>query len=119
MSPTEKNTARHPAVEWALQAGFTPTRVDCTTAVVLKILDNKCKMLPGEMAAILAIYDTVKKLPARLFDARVHEVIAVARQRSGDDIAQSIHALRVSAEVKIPKAEMKSYKVFLREGLFG
>ena len=31
----------HPAAHWAVQAGFTPEQVDCTTAVLLKILDNK------------------------------------------------------------------------------
>ncbi len=114
-----KLNKNHPAVEWALQTEFTPSDVDCTTAVALKILDNKCKMLPGEKEAVLAIYDTVKNKPAKLFDASVHNVISCARQKSDEQVLQAIHALRVSAESQIPKPVMKSYKAFLRDGLFG
>jgi hypothetical protein len=109
----------HPAVEWAQQAGFAPQQVDCTTAVVLKILDNKCKMLPGEKAAVFAIYDTVKHLPAILFDEPVHTIIATARCQADADTQLDIHTTRVAAEAQIPKPVMKNYKAFLRDGLFG
>jgi len=39
--------------------------VDCTTAVVLKILDNKCKMHDGEKAAVMHVYDFVKDNPGK------------------------------------------------------
>ena len=110
---------QHPAAEWALQNKFSPTQVDCTTAVALKILDNKCKMLPGEKNAVLAIYDAVKQLPAELFDTSVHHVISRARKQNDKNIMQMIHALRVKAEADIPKPVMKQYKAFLRDGLFG
>jgi hypothetical protein len=117
MTPT--TTALHPAAQWAIQAGFTPEQVDCTTAVVLKILDNKCKMLPGEKLAVMAVYDVVRHLAAPLFDPAVHDAITAARQQPGTLTLTAIHPLRVHAEAAIPKPVMKGYKAFLREGLFG
>ncbi len=109
----------HPAAHWAIQAGFTPEQVDCTTAVLLKILDNKCKMLPGEKLAVMAIYDVVRHLAAPLFDTAVHDAIRAARQQPDTVTLAAIHPLRVHAEATIPKPVMKRYKAFLREGLFG
>jgi hypothetical protein len=109
----------HPAAEWALQTAFNPEEVDCTTAVVLKILDNKCKMLPGEKLAVKAVYDVVKTLPANLFDRTVHETIRRARHLPGAREGAAIHRLRVAAEARIPKPVMKAYKAKLRDGLFG
>lgn len=114
----------HPTAEWALQADFGPVEVDCTTAVVLKILDNKCKMLPGEKTAVLAVYDVVRDKPGMLFDRQTHGLIARARCMSKRTVAdtsigQSIHVLRLDAEARIPKLTMKAYKALLRAGLFG
>ena len=119
MQALEQTNSLHPAVEWAQQADFDPQRVDCTTAVVLKILDNKCKMLPGEKAAVLAIYDAVKHLPAVVFDDRVHKIISSARDQTGTNVVLKIHLARVAAEAQISKQVMKKYKAFLRNGLFG
>lgn len=108
----------HPAAEWAMETTFSPVDVDCTTAVVLKILDNKCKMLPGEKLAVQAVYDAVRHLPAELFGGEVHSVIDQAR-RAPAVVADQVHRLRVDAEARIPKPVMKTYKAKLREGLFG
>jgi hypothetical protein len=109
----------HPAARWALDVGFTPEQVDCTTTVVLKILDNKCKMLPGEKAAVMAIYDAVRHYPAPLFTGAVHDTISAARLDPTAALLDTIHELRVHAEAVIPKPVMKRYKAFLRDGLFG
>lgn len=109
----------HPAAQWALEVGFDAVQVDCTTAVVLKILDNKCKMSPGEMAAIVAIYDVVHRLSPPLLGEAVHTAIHAMRTQATDDVRESIHQLRVQAEAEIPKPVMKDYKAFLRDGLFG
>lgn len=98
--------------------------VDCTTAVVLKILDNKCKMLPGEKAAVLAVYDALYERSFELFDGQSHELILEARRLMGQGesdkgVAHAIHQLRINAEARIPKSTMKAYKTFLRDGLFG
>lgn len=109
----------HPAAEWASQTEFSPEQVDCTTAVVLKILDNKCKMLPGEKAAVMAVYDVVKHRPGERLNGEVHVSIARARYQGNTQLMQHIHHLRVEAEARIPKPVMKAYKAVLREGLFG
>ena len=109
----------HPAALWALEAGFNPEQVDCTTTVVLKILDNKCKMLPGEKLAVMAIYDAVKHAAAPLFDNAVHDAISAVRLQPAPAVLDTIHQLRVQAEAAIPKPVMKRYKAFLRDGLFG
>lgn len=114
-------TDQHPAVAWALQAGFTPAQVDCTTTVALKILDRKCKMLPGEKAAVMVIYQAVREMPSALFDETTHAVIDQALEQitEGTALAWKINELRVYAEAEIPKPVMKAYKAFLRDGLFG
>jgi len=45
---TDNAVGLHPAACWAIQAGFTAEQVDCTTAVVLKILDDKCRCCPAK-----------------------------------------------------------------------
>ena len=114
-----ESQAQHPAAEWAAQTDFSPIHIDCTTAVVLKILDGKCKMLPGEMAAVMAVYDVVKDRPNLLFEATVHAAITQARSQAHRQQPSAIHALRREAEARIPKPVMKAYKALLREGLFG
>jgi hypothetical protein len=111
--------AQHPAAQWAIEAGFNAEQVDCTTAVVLKILDNKCKMLPGEKTAVMAIYDALMHTPAPLLGSAMHVAIRNMRLSPSAEAIASIHQLRVQAEAAIPKPVMKNYKAFLREGLFG
>lgn len=134
MSAGDPAKAAHPAAQWAIEAGFNPEQVDCTTTVVLKILDGKCKMLPGEMAAIMAIYDVVigdavidavigdaviGDASTRQFGKEVHDAIYAMRFHPDSDAQDRIHRLRVLAEATIPKPVMKHYKAFLRDGLFG
>ncbi|HQS81106.1 MAG TPA: hypothetical protein PKV42_01480 [Thiobacillus sp.] len=114
-----RNADPHPAAQWSLLVGFNPEQADCTTAVVLKILDNKCKMLPGEKLAVMAIYDAVRHLASPLFECAVHDAIRAARQQPGTLTLEAVHPLRVHAEAAIPKPVMKRYKAFLRDGLFG
>lgn len=109
----------HPAAEWASEQAFDAAEVDCTTTVVLKILDGKCKMLPGEKNAVFAIYDVVRAWPGELFDEEVHRIIGRARTKPGPDVLRRIHEFRLHAESNIPKVVMKKYKAMLRDGLFG
>ena len=110
----------HPAAEWAKETAFDAMEVDCTTTVVLKILDNKCKMLPGEKLAVMAVYDVIKGRHANLFSDDAHEVITAARNDEPDtEVLETIHELRLFAEANIAKPVMKAYKAKLRYGLFG
>lgn len=109
----------HPAAEWARIQSFDSIEVDCTTTVVLKILDGKCKMLPGEKAAILEIYDVVRTSKGHIFNDTTHKIISLARESETPFIMTKIHELRLVAEASIPKHTMKQYKSRLRDGLFG
>lgn len=109
----------HPAAEWAMDQTFSKLEVDCTTTVVLKILDGKCKMLPGEKAAIMEIYDVVQNKTAGLFTMNDMATIELARIDPDPTVLSRIHALRVYAEQNIAKPKMKKYKARLRDGLFG
>jgi hypothetical protein len=121
MQSLKEINKQHPAVKWALNTDFSPVQVDCTTTVALKILDGKCKMLPGEKAAVLAIYDVVKPLPGELFSQEDHNVITQARctETASKEVMNKIHFLRLYAETHIFKPVMKAYKAKLRDGLFG
>lgn len=134
LAPTEQRAASHPfaagldllsmqsvtrwaatcATTWAESQLFDEIRIDCTTTVVLKILDGKCKMLPGEQHVLLAIYDVVGRETA-LFGHECHAMIRVARAHGA---GHEIHQLRLKAEAAIAKPIMKRFKAFLRESLF-
>ena len=109
----------HPAANWASGRNFSEIEIDCTTTVMLKILDGKCKMLPGEKAAIMEIYKVVRSRPGSIFDAATHQLIDKAWEQNDDRVKDRVHALRLYAEQSIPKPVMKTYKAMLRDGLFG
>jgi hypothetical protein len=108
----------HPAALWAETAPLDPIQIDCVTAVMLKILDNKCKMPPEEQMALMAIYSVVKERQGQLFDRSIHAEIAQALQLGGGASYERIHELRLFAEATVPKPVMKHFKRYLRESLY-
>lgn len=109
----------HPAAQWAETASLDAIQIDCVTAVMLKILDNKCKMSVEEQIALMAVYQVVKHRPGLLLDEDVHREIESARLCFDPLKSERIHALRLHAEQIIPKPVMKHFKSFLRESLYG
>ena len=109
----------HPAARWAETAPLDPLQIDCVTAVMLKILDNKCKMNSEEQIALMAVYSVVKARDGVLFGDAVHEVIEHAMHVGDQTSNERIHDLRLHAEQEIPKAVMKHFKRYLRESLYG
>lgn len=105
---------------WAESSELNDEQLDCVTAVVLKVLDRKCKMPPEEQEAMLAIYDMLHPVPARHFDMAVHRIIEQALQQQTIDTATAgeIHRLRLGAEAVIAKPVMKAFKARLRRELF-
>jgi hypothetical protein len=71
------NGTLHPTAQWAIEVGFNAEQVDCTT-VVLKILDNKCKMLP---AAHIAETQWQLYLAQETFAGRIWEWVNPAMNR--------------------------------------
>lgn len=104
----------HPATEWARSASLEPIHLDCVTAIMLKILDAKCKMGEAEKNALTAAYDVLKDQPGQGLDASVHQLIAHARLGGDAQVAAAIHDWRLRAEAHIPKPVMKGFKQILR-----
>ncbi len=106
-----------PASAWAQRTEFEPIHLDCVTAIMLKILDAKCKMGEPEKAALAAVYDVVKTRPGHGLGDEVHTLIAAARLGATPESSALIHAWRERAEAHIPKPVMKGFKQILRASL--
>jgi hypothetical protein len=91
-----------------------PIEVDCATAVMLKILDGKCKMPRGEKAVMEGLYDAVKERRGELLDAGLHAVIGTARAGMDDELRERIYEQRLYAETMISRPVMKAFKAMLR-----
>lgn len=109
------HAAPHPASRWARGTTLEPRHLDCVTAIMLKILDAKCKMGEAEKTALAAVYDVVRLRPGQGLGDEVHALIAEAR--AGAALGEQIHAWRLRAEAHIPKPVMKDFKALLRASL--
>jgi hypothetical protein len=104
---------------WAAAHPPEPIHVDCATAVMIKILDGKCKMSVQEQSVMALLYDTVKVLPDLLSDPELHQHIADARRCLDDAGRNAIDEKRVLAGTVISRPVMKDFKSMIREqGLF-
>ncbi|MBI4998271.1 MAG: hypothetical protein HZA64_14725 [Rhodocyclales bacterium] len=108
---------------WAAAHPLTQAHVDCATAVMLKILDGKCKMAGDEKAVMAQLYDTVKGREGLLLGTTAHALIAQARrieECGGDpELRELVYEKRVLAETMISRPVMKGFKALIREqGLF-
>ena len=109
--------ATHPAAAWARQAVFEPVQLDCVTAIMLKMLDAKCKMGEADKQALAAVYDVVMDRPGQGLDGSVHDLIAAARRGMDAESAERIRDWRVRAEAAIAKPVMKAFKEWLRAAM--
>lgn len=107
-------SAEHPAMTWARAAPLTPSDVDCTTTVMLKILDGKCKMNPHEKDIVTQLYDALKGRAGIIFDDADHALIARARDGMDEAMVERIYEQRLLAETMISRVVMKAYKAMLR-----
>lgn len=103
---------------WSQDARLDPVEVDCVTAIMLKILDGKCKMIEGEKVVMEALYDAVKHRAGNRLHIDVHQLIATARSARGADAnetcADQVYESRVLAENAISRPVMKAFKARLR-----
>ena len=109
-----------PAAAWAASAHLEPHEIDCATALMLKIIDGKCKMNAGEKAVMAVIYDVVRERPGKHLDEADHRLIAQARSNPDEALLARVYERRVLAETMISRPVMKAYKAMLREvGVLG
>ena len=106
------------AEAWARDWKAEPIHIDCTSTVMLKILDGKCKMNSEEKQVIAVIYDIIKDQPGKLLDNSVHHLIDEARKHPNEKILEEVYEQRLYAEQTISRPVMKAYKAMLRrEGI--
>ncbi len=104
---------------WAERHPLPAIHVDCVTAVMLKILDGKCKMASEEKMVMALLYDQVKHQSGKLLDDDIHRLIADARVNLNDEMKNVIYEKRVLAETGITRPVMKGFKAMIRQqGLF-
>lgn len=104
---------------WLAAHPLAESDVDCATAVMLKILDGKCKMGGLEKRVMEALYDAIRALPGQRFGDDVHALIAGARGRADEALKNHIYEQRVLAETAISRPVMKAFKAMIRQqGLF-
>lgn len=104
---------------WVAKYPLSAQHIDCTTAVMLKILDGKCKMLPAEKQVMSWLYDCIKQQPSELLGNEIHKLIAESRDDLDESQRMLIYEKRVLAESMISRPVMKAFKALIREqGLF-
>ncbi len=104
---------------WVATNPLTPAEVDCATAVMLKILDGKCKMPGGEKLVMAALYDAVRAQPGIRLGAASHALIASARDDADEALRNHIYEQRLFAETALGRPLMKAFKAMIRQrGLF-
>jgi hypothetical protein len=104
---------------WVAAHPLTLAHVDCAMAVMLKILDGKCKMDAAEKVVMAQLYDAVKGREGLLLGAAAHALIAQARGSMNVELREMIYEKRVLAETMISRPVMKGFKALIREqGLF-
>jgi hypothetical protein len=100
---------------WVRTHPLSPIHVDCATAVMLKILDGKCKMRTGEKLVMEQLYDQVKCFPGHLLGEEFHRLIGAARRYADEALKNFIYEKRVLAETMISRPVMKEFKAMIRQ----
>ena len=95
---------------WAGQQRFDAQTLDCLTAVMLKILDEKCQMNSETQQLFIDIYRAVQKKDSLIFDLAIHPFIEQVLDAPDALALRHVHELRMFAESAIDKAVMKAFK---------
>jgi hypothetical protein len=105
---------------WVEANKLEPIDIDCTSAVMLKILEGKCKMNADEKAVMAMLYNAVKDRPGKLLGRDIHQLITTARTQPDEAILEQVYEQRLYAEQMISRPVMKAFKAMLRQnGLLG
>lgn len=128
-SSSSSNASRTPGqgpnatqvLDWVAEHVLTPPEVDCATAVMLKVLDGKCKMPDVEKVIMTHLYLAVRQQKGIHLGQPIHRRIAKALSwkaqhgRLDEEIRDQIYETRVLAETAISRPVMKRFKARLRE----
>lgn len=105
-------------IEWCEHSSFSKMQLDCLTALMLKILDDKCHMDETHQDVIKAMYSVTGERAGDFFDSDIHLFIQQVLRDSSPVLDGYIHELRLYAESAIPKQKMKSFKQFLWDSIY-
>ena len=103
---------------WVASHPLSQLEVDCSTAVMLKILDGKCKMKPESKVIMEILYDHTKHQSGKLLGDDIHRLIADSRCSLDEIQKNHIYEKRLLAETMISRPVMKAFKSRIKkEGL--
>lgn len=100
---------------WVEAYPLSPIHIDCATAVMLKILDGKCKMRENEKQVMELLYDAVRHFPGQVLEPALHPLIESARANADAPMKTLIYEKRLLAETAISRPVMKSFKAMIRQ----
>lgn len=100
--------------DWLERSSLSPSDVDCTNAVMLKILDGKCKMPAAEKQVMTELYRQLRSREGHLLGTEVHELIDQAGDQPDESMRNRIYEHRVLAETRIARPTMKAFKAMIR-----
>jgi len=104
---------------WVRDHPLVPAEVDCALAVMLKILDGKCKMKSAEKTVMAALYRQVRHAPGQRLPADLRALVERAHMEPDAELQEIIYEKRVLAETIISRPVMKCFKARIRnDGLF-
>jgi hypothetical protein len=102
--------------QWLNIHTLLPIHIDCVTAVMLKILDGKCKMNREEKTLMTLLYEQVKHCQGALLPDDIHDLIAISKMHPEDDnLRMLVYEKRLLAETMISRPVMKAFKSMIRE----
>lgn len=105
--------------DWLTRHPLDPIEVDCTTTIMLKILDGKCKMAQEDKIVIAALYHAIKHLPGLILSKDLHHSIADAMLEINETVKMQLYENRLLAETMISRPVMKQFKARIRQdGLY-
>jgi hypothetical protein len=99
---------------WLTRVTLQPAEIDCANAVMLKILDGKCKMPADEKQVMAELYRQLDGRSGPLLGEAVHRLIAEAGDRPDEAMRNRIYEQRVLAETRIARPTMKAFKAMIR-----
>jgi hypothetical protein len=114
LSPGAESTAAVPPDEWLAREHLADREVDCVIALMLKILDGKCKMSDGDKAVATRLYDAMGARDGAALGAAEHALIRTARNSPDQGLLDAVYERRVLAETRISRPVMKGFKARLR-----
>ena len=89
---------------------FDAQQLDCLTAIMLKILDHKCKMDVEVQQLAIDLYRQADKRASLLFDMAIHPFIEKVLVEPDIVSLKHVHEMRLFVESAIPRMVMKQFK---------